>query len=79
MTFATCLNYIYFEIKYFFKVEGKGGEKPIGRITKQRSGFVQKCFTDATHFTVQFPMDMDVKTKAVLMGACFLIVSIKLI
>ncbi|XP_057199022.1 phospholipid scramblase 2-like isoform X2 [Triplophysa rosa] len=56
-----------------FEVKGKEGEKPIGRITKQRSGILQKCFTDATNFTVQFPMDMDVKTKAVLMGACFLI------
>lgn len=54
------------------------GEKPIGRIIKQRSGFIKKCLTDATNFCIQFPLDMDVKMKALLMGACFLIVSIKL-
>ncbi|XP_051755369.1 phospholipid scramblase 1-like [Ctenopharyngodon idella] len=60
-----------------FEVKGMIGEKSIGRIIKQRSGFIKKCFTDATNFCIQFPLDMDVKMKTVLMGACFLIVSIK--
>lgn len=33
-------------------------------------------FTDADNFGVQFPMDMDVKMKATILGACFLIVSL---
>ncbi len=53
------------------------GKQSIGRITKQRSGFLKKCISDATNFCIQFPMDMDVKMKAVLLGACLLIVSIK--
>lgn len=53
------------------------GGKSVGRIIKQRSGFIKKCFTDATNYCIQFPLDMDVKMKTVLMGACFLIVSIK--
>ncbi len=53
------------------------GEQSIGRITKQRSGFLKKCISDATNFCIQFPLDMDVKMKAVLLGACLLIVSIK--
>lgn len=35
-------------------------------------------FTDADFFGISFPMDLDVKMKAVCMGACFLIVSISL-
>jgi len=53
------------------------GGKSIGRIIKQRSGFLKKCFTDASNFCIEFPLDMDVKMKTILLGACFLIVSIK--
>ncbi|XP_051557443.1 phospholipid scramblase 1-like isoform X2 [Myxocyprinus asiaticus] len=56
-----------------FEVKGKKGGKPFGQVTKQRGGCIRKCFTDATNYTVQFPKNMDVKMKAVLMGACFLI------
>ncbi|XP_069474414.1 phospholipid scramblase 1-like isoform X3 [Ambystoma mexicanum] len=45
----------------------------VGRISKQWSGFVKEAFTDADNFGIQFPMDLDVKIKAVLLGACFLI------
>lgn len=48
----------------------------IGRISKQWTGFEAEAFTDADNFGLQFPMDLDVKIKAVLLGACFLIVSI---
>lgn len=47
----------------------------IGRISKQWTGFEAEAFTDADNFSLQFPMDLDVKIKAVLLGACFLIVS----
>uniref|UniRef100_A0A671T891 Phospholipid scramblase n=1 Tax=Sinocyclocheilus anshuiensis TaxID=1608454 RepID=A0A671T891_9TELE len=56
-----------------FEVKGMLGEQSIGRITKQRSGFIKKCISDATNFCIQFPMDMDVNMKAVLLGACLLI------
>jgi len=47
----------------------------IGRISKQWTGFEAEAFTDADNFGLQFPMDLDVKIKAVLLAACFLIVS----
>lgn len=48
----------------------------VGCISKQWTGFVREAFTDADNFGIKFPLDLDVKMKAVLLGACFLIVSI---
>ncbi|XP_072000230.1 phospholipid scramblase 1-like [Engystomops pustulosus] len=45
----------------------------VGRISKQWSGLVTEMFTDADIFGVQFPLNLDVKMKAVMLGACFLI------
>ncbi|XP_020484827.1 phospholipid scramblase 3b isoform X1 [Labrus bergylta] len=56
-----------------FELKSKDGDTPIGRISKQWSGLLKEVFTDTDNFGIQFPMDMDVKMKAVLMGACFLI------
>ncbi|XP_036002333.1 phospholipid scramblase 2 [Fundulus heteroclitus] len=56
-----------------FELKGKDGEQSIGRISKQWSGLLKEVFTDTDNFGIQFPMDLDVKLKAVLMGACFLI------
>ncbi len=47
----------------------------IGRISKQWTGFEAEAFTDADNFGLRFPIDLDVKIKAVILGACFLIVS----
>lgn len=54
----------------------RGGDTKVGKISKQWSGFVREAFTDADMFGISFPIDLDVKIKAVLLGACFLIVSI---
>ncbi|XP_016421635.1 phospholipid scramblase 2-like [Sinocyclocheilus rhinocerous] len=56
-----------------FEVKGIIGEQSFGRITKQRSGLLKKCISDASNFCIQFPLDMDVKMKAVLLGACLFI------
>uniref|UniRef100_A0A3Q3J758 Phospholipid scramblase n=1 Tax=Monopterus albus TaxID=43700 RepID=A0A3Q3J758_MONAL len=56
-----------------FELKGKHDDKPIGRISKQWSGLLKEVFTDTDNFGIQFPLDLDVKMKAVLMGACFLI------
>eukprot|EP00062_Callorhinchus_milii_P000104 gi/632933825/ref/XP_007889430.1/ PREDICTED: phospholipid scramblase 1-like [Callorhinchus milii] len=45
----------------------------IGKISKQWTGLVKEMFTDTDNFGIQFPMDLDVKMKAVMLGACFLI------
>lgn len=56
-----------------FELKGKDGDAAIGRISKQWSGLLKEVFTDTDNFGIQFPLDLDVKMKAVLMGACFLI------
>lgn len=45
----------------------------VGKISKQWSGVVQEAFTDADNFGISFPMDLDIKMKAVMIGACMLI------
>ncbi|XP_030029424.2 phospholipid scramblase 1 isoform X2 [Manduca sexta] len=56
-----------------FHVYSKEGETKVGKITKQWSGLAREAFTDSDYFGISFPIDLDVKIKAVLLGACFLI------
>ncbi|XP_076334775.1 phospholipid scramblase 1-like isoform X2 [Tachypleus tridentatus] len=56
-----------------FKVLSRDGETQVGKITKQWTGFIREVFTDADHFGITFPMNLEVNTKALLLGACFLI------
>ncbi|XP_017543305.1 phospholipid scramblase 1 [Pygocentrus nattereri] len=55
-----------------FDVKGKDGSV-IGRISKQWSGLIKESLTDADNFGINFPLDLDVRLKAILLGACFLI------
>jgi len=55
------------------QVTGKDGH-PVGRISKQWTGLIKESLTDTDNFGINFPMDLDVRMKAVLLGACFLIV-----
>ena len=41
--------------------------------SKQWSGLLREAFTDSDIFGISFPMDLDVRMKAVLLAACFLI------
>ncbi|XP_046746997.1 phospholipid scramblase 2 isoform X2 [Diprion similis] len=56
-----------------FDVLSVDGEHKVGRISKKWSGFAREVFTDSDMFGISFPGDLDVKIKAVLLGACFLI------
>ncbi|XP_065887721.1 phospholipid scramblase 1-like [Dysidea avara] len=56
-----------------FQVMSGDGSQQVGKISKQWSGLVKEWFTDADNFGIQFPMDLDVKMKAVMIGACMLI------
>lgn len=56
-----------------FKVLSKDGEVQVGKISKKWSGTAREYFTDADFFGVSFPMSLDVKMKAVMLGAVFLI------
>ena len=58
------------------QVTSSDGETQVGRISKQWTGLVKEMFTDADNFGVAFPMDLDVKLKATMLGAVFLIVSL---
>uniref|UniRef100_A0A8D0GHU9 Phospholipid scramblase n=1 Tax=Sphenodon punctatus TaxID=8508 RepID=A0A8D0GHU9_SPHPU len=46
---------------------------PVGRICRQWTGWMRESYTDADNFGIQFPLDLDVKMKALIMGACFLL------
>ncbi|NXH31971.1 PLS2 scramblase, partial [Myiagra hebetior] len=56
-----------------FEVKSLDETSTVGKISKQWTGLVREMFTDADHFGISFPMDLDVKMKAVMIGACFLI------
>ncbi|XP_071945547.1 phospholipid scramblase 2-like [Antedon mediterranea] len=56
-----------------FKVFSTNGIDEIGKVSKQWSGLVKEMYTNADNFGVEFAMDLDVKVKATLVGAVFLI------
>ncbi|XP_022914405.1 phospholipid scramblase 2-like [Onthophagus taurus] len=56
-----------------FKILSADGKTKIGKIAKYWSGLVQEIGTDAENFGISFPLNLDVRMKAVLIGACFLI------
>ncbi|XP_036452634.1 phospholipid scramblase 2-like [Colossoma macropomum] len=56
-----------------FEVMSLDEASVVGRISKQWTGMEAEMLTDADNFGVRFPMDLDVKVKAVILGACFLI------
>ena len=56
-----------------FKVLTPDGETEVGKISKQWTGLLKEAFTDADNFGISFPMDLDVRCKATLIGAVFLI------
>ncbi|XP_053160716.1 phospholipid scramblase 1-like isoform X2 [Hemicordylus capensis] len=56
-----------------FEVMSRDGQYSVGRITKHWAGCLRETFTDADNFGVQFPMDLDVKMKAVIIGASILL------
>ncbi|XP_074010293.1 phospholipid scramblase 1-like isoform X3 [Numenius arquata] len=56
-----------------FEVKSVDETCAVGRISKQWTGFLKEAVTDADNFGITFPMDLDVKMKAVMIGACFLI------
>ncbi|XP_053315479.1 phospholipid scramblase family member 5-like [Spea bombifrons] len=66
VTFS-CLGDIHFEVKTLDE------NSNIGKISKYWSGFVNDVFTNADNFGIDFPLDLDVKLKAALIGTCFLI------
>jgi len=56
-----------------FKIMVPDESDEVGEIAKNWSGVLKEAFTDADNFGINFPMDLDVRCKATLIGACFLI------
>lgn len=56
-----------------FKIMTPDESCEVGRISKQWSGLLKEAFTDSDNFGITFPMDLDVRCKATLIGAAFLI------
>ncbi|XP_054570094.1 phospholipid scramblase 1-like isoform X2 [Eptesicus fuscus] len=56
------------------EIKSLNEENVVGKISKRWTGFVREACTDYSDFDIQFPLDLDVKMKAVMLGACFLIV-----
>lgn len=55
-----------------FNVFSADDDTVVGKITKHGTG-LREIITDASTFGINFPMAIDVKTKAILLGGCFLI------
>ncbi|EDV26179.1 uncharacterized protein TRIADDRAFT_24095 [Trichoplax adhaerens] len=55
-----------------FDVHDTNDEK-VGRIAKEWAGLLKEALTDADNFAITFPESTEVKNKAVLLGAIFLI------
>lgn len=56
-----------------FTIESTSTGDEVGKLKKQFTGMVKEVFTDADNFSVTFPKDLDVRAKAVLLCAVFLI------
>ncbi|XP_044741630.1 phospholipid scramblase 2 [Chrysoperla carnea] len=56
-----------------FKVMSADGSTKVGKISKQWSGLIREGYSDSDNFGITFPLDLDVKVKATLLGACMLI------
>uniref|UniRef100_A0A1B6E985 Phospholipid scramblase n=1 Tax=Clastoptera arizonana TaxID=38151 RepID=A0A1B6E985_9HEMI len=66
-TFSICGSDVEFEVL------SAVDESMVGKISKQWSGLARELFTDSDYFGITFPMNLDVKMKAVMLGTCFLI------
>ncbi|XP_059154161.1 phospholipid scramblase 2-like [Physella acuta] len=56
-----------------FPIHKLGSDIIIGSISKKWSGMVKEMFTDADTFGVTFPIELDARMKATIIGAVFLI------
>ncbi|CAF1218435.1 unnamed protein product [Adineta steineri] len=56
-----------------FTLYSADGVHEIGAIHKKYRGYLVEALTSADNFTIQFPLDLDVRMKAVALAALFLI------
>ncbi|KAG6445986.1 phospholipid scramblase 1 [Manduca sexta] len=48
-------------------------KKQVGVIRKVWGGFMREAFSQSDNFEIAFPLDLDVRIKAAIIGTCFLI------
>ncbi|XP_017753910.1 PREDICTED: phospholipid scramblase 2-like isoform X2 [Eufriesea mexicana] len=65
--------WIQFCMDVKFKVKSADGVHRVGEIKKEWCGTAREYFTYSNNFGISFPLDLDVKIKSVLLGACLLI------
>lgn len=56
-----------------YKIWSESDSSDVGGITRKWPGLCKQAMTDACHYELYFPRKMDVKLKATLLGALFLI------
>lgn len=56
-----------------FEVLTASDESKVGAVTRKFPGFAKELFTHANVFGVNFPIDLAVEVKALLLASCFLI------
>ncbi|CAG7817511.1 unnamed protein product [Allacma fusca] len=56
-----------------FQILSKDGSTQVGKISMKWSGLLRETFTHAHNFGLSFPIDLDARMKAVMLGALFLI------
>ena len=56
-----------------FKIYDPSKSIELGAILKKWSGCIKECYTDADNFEIHFPLNLNVRMKTVLLGACMLI------
>uniref|UniRef100_A0A8D0DWS4 Phospholipid scramblase n=1 Tax=Salvator merianae TaxID=96440 RepID=A0A8D0DWS4_SALMN len=56
-----------------FEVKTLDGKSTIGSVSRQWTGFAREAATDASNFNIRLPVDLDIKVKAMVMGASFLL------
>uniref|UniRef100_A0A8C6YG37 Phospholipid scramblase n=1 Tax=Naja naja TaxID=35670 RepID=A0A8C6YG37_NAJNA len=56
-----------------FEVMALDEQTRVGKISKKWGGVLQEFFTDVDFLGISFPLDLDVKMKAVMLGAGFLL------
>lgn len=56
-----------------FEVFQPGGNQKVAQISKKWTGLAKEMFTDADNFSVNFPMQMPVNHKALLLASAFLV------
>ncbi|XP_007518142.2 phospholipid scramblase 2-like [Erinaceus europaeus] len=56
-----------------YKIKSLDEKIVVGNISKLFSGLIKGLCTDYSNYAIQFPSGLDVKMKALVIGACFLI------